>query len=357
VSCLIENSMRWQRLSRKSTIEADLCRSKDVPVSRPAPVELRAAHRSCELNMSWQPALDPKPGDTFACDAIDMVIVPRARDLGGFSVRRALPSKQRQMVGPFIFFDQMGPAEFLLGAGMDVRPHPHIGLSTVTYLFEGEIIHRDSLGTVLPIRPGELNWMTAGRGIAHSERTPPELRSIGTKLFGIQSWVALSAADEEAEPDFVHYGANDLPVLEDEGKVVRVIAGSVLGASSPVRTSSPMFYADISLSASASVPLDPDYDERAIYTVAGEVEIAGDVFGPAQLLVCRPGDRITIRAKTDARFMALGGEPMDGSRHIWWNFVSSRKDRIERAKADWKKGHFDAVPGDTEFIPLPEPEA
>ena len=306
--------------------------------------------------MSWQPAIDPKPGDTFACDAIDMVIVPRARDLGGFSVRRALPSAQRQMVGPFIFFDQMGPAEFLLGAGIDVRPHPHIGLSTVTYLFDGEIIHRDSLGTVLPIRPGELNWMTAGRGIAHSERTPPELRSVRSKLFGIQSWVALSAADEEAVPDFAHYEAKALPVLEDEGKVVRVIAGSMLGESSPVRTSSPMFYADISLSAGASVPLDPDYDERAIYTVAGDVEIAGDVFGPAQLLVFRPGDRITIRAKTDARFMALGGEPMDGPRHIWWNFVSSRKDRIEQAKADWRLARFNSVPGDSEFIPLPEPE-
>ena len=306
--------------------------------------------------MSWQPALDAKPGDTLSCDAIDMVIVPRARDLGGFSVRRALPSSQRQMVGPFIFFDQMGPAEFLLGAGMDVRPHPHIGLSTVTYLFDGQIMHRDSLGTVLPIRPGELNWMTAGRGIAHSERTPPELRSVGTKLFGIQSWVALSAADEETEPDFLHYGANDLPVLEDKGKVVRVIAGSLLGASSPVRTSSPMFYAGISLGAGASVPLDPVYDERAIYTVAGEVEIAGDIFGPAQLLVFRPGDRITIRANTDARFMALGGEPMDGPRHIWWNFVSSRRDRIEQAKSDWKMARFDTVPGDTEFIPLPEPE-
>jgi redox-sensitive bicupin YhaK (pirin superfamily) len=304
--------------------------------------------------MSWQRAIDPKPGDTFTCEAIDMVIVPRARDLGGFSVRRALPSSQRQMVGPFIFFDQMGPAEFLLGSGMDVRPHPHIGLSTVTYLFDGEIIHRDSLGTVLPIRPGELNWMTAGRGIAHSERTSPELRSIGTKLFGIQSWVALSANDEEAEPDFVHYGVEDLPVLEAVDKIVRVIAGSLLGASSPVKTSSPMFYADISLGAGASLPLDPDYDERAIYTVAGEVEIAGDVFGPAQLLVFRPGDPITIRANTDARFMALGGEPMDGPRHIWWNFVSSRKDRIEQAKADWKMARFGPVPGDTEFIPLPE---
>ena len=199
--------------------------------------------------------------------------------------------------------------------------------------------------------------MTAGRGIAHSERTPPELRSVGTKLFGIQSWVALSAADEETEASFLHYGANDLPVLEHEGKVVRVITGSLLGASSPVRTSSPMFYADISLGAGASVPLDPVYDERAIYTVAGEVEIAGDIFGPAQLLVFRPGDRITIRANTDARFMALGGEPMDGPRHIWWNFVSSRRDRIEQAKADWKMARFDTVPGDTEFIPLPEPVA
>lgn len=306
--------------------------------------------------MSWQLAIDPEPGDAFACDAVAMVIVPRARDLGGFSVRRALPSTQRQMVGPFIFFDQMGPAEFWLGTGMDVRPHPHIGLSTVTYLFDGEIIHRDSLGTVLPIRPGELNWMMAGRGIAHSERTPPELRSVGSKLFGIQSWVALSAKDEESEPDFVHYEASELPDLSGEGKLIRVIAGSVLGASSPVRTSSPMFYADVRLSAGAFVPLDHEYEERAIYTVAGEVEIAGDVFGPAQLLVFRPGDRITIRAKTNAHFMMLGGEPMDGPRHIWWNFVSSRKERIEQAKADWQLGRFEPVIGDSEFIPLPDPE-
>ena len=307
--------------------------------------------------MSWQPAIDPEPGDAFACDAIAAVIVPRARDLGGFSVRRALPSTQRQMVGPFIFFDQMGPAEFRLGAGMDVRPHPHIGLSTVTYLFEGEIIHRDSLGTVLPIRPGELNWMTAGRGIAHSERTSPELRSVGSKLFGIQSWIALAAEDEETLPDFVHYEASELPELSGEGKLTRVIAGSVLGASSPVRTSSPMFYADVRLSLGASLPLDPEYEERAIYTVVGEVEIAGDVFGPAQLLVFRPGDRITIRARTNARFMLLGGEPMDGPRHIWWNFVSARRERIEQAKADWKMGKFGSVFGDSEFIPLPEPDA
>jgi redox-sensitive bicupin YhaK (pirin superfamily) len=306
--------------------------------------------------MSWQPAKDPTPGDRFSCDAIETMIVPRSRDIGSFEVRRALPSSQRQMVGPFIFFDQMGPAEFLLGAGMDVRPHPHIGLSTVTYLFDGEIMHRDSLGTVLAIRPGELNWMTAGRGIAHSERTPTELRTAGSRLFGIQSWVALSRRDEERAPDFSHYEATDIPVLNGDGKTVRVIAGSILGKTSPVKISSPMFYTDVSLAAGASIPLDPDYEERAIYTVDGGVEISGDVFDRGALLVFRPGDRITIRAKTDARFMMLGGEPMDGARYIWWNFVSSRKERIEQAKADWKQGRFDSVPEDRESIPLPEPE-
>jgi redox-sensitive bicupin YhaK (pirin superfamily) len=307
--------------------------------------------------MSWQPAQDPTPGDHLSCDAIETVIVPRARDLGGFEVRRALPSSERQMVGPFIFFDQMGPAEFLLGAGLDVRPHPHIGLSTLTYLFDGEIMHRDSLGTVMPIRPGELNWMTAGRGIAHSERTPPELRQTpGTRLFGIQSWVALSRTDEETAPDFSHYAASEIPVLSGDGKTMRVIAGSLLGETSPVRTSSPMFYADVALSAGSTVPLDPGYEERAIYTVSGELDIAGDVFGPAQLLVFRAGDRITVRARSNARFLMLGGEPMDGPRFIWWNFVSSRKERIEQAKADWRRARFDSVPGDAEFIPLPEPE-
>jgi hypothetical protein len=305
--------------------------------------------------MSWQPHDDPAPGDKRACEAINTIIVPRARDLGSFSVRRALPSPQRQMVGPFIFFDQMGPAEFLLHEGMDVRPHPHIGLSTVTYLFDGEIYHRDSLGTALPIKPGELNWMTAGRGITHSERTSSELRATGSKLFGIQSWVALSAKDEETAPAFEHYDAPQLPLLTGEGKTVRVIAGAMLGAASPVRTSSAMFYGDVQLETGASIPLDADYDERAIYTVSGEINIAGDVFGPGQLLVFKPGDGITVRAVTPARFMALGGEPMDGPRHIWWNFVSSRPERIEQAKADWKAARFDTVPGDLhEFIPLPE---
>lgn len=305
--------------------------------------------------MSWHPGEDPTPGDKLSCDAIETVIIPRARDLGGFEVRRALPSAKRQMVGPFIFFDQMGPSEFLLGTGLDVRPHPHIGLSTVTYLFDGEVMHRDSLGTELPIRPGDLNWMTAGKGIVHSERTSQQLRTVGTKLFGIQSWVALTAADEETEPEFVHYDASELPILTGEGKTVHVIAGEVLGARSPVRTSSPMFYADVQLEAGASLPLDAVYDERAIYTVSGAIEIAGDSFGAAQLLVFRPGDRIAVRAPEPSRFMILGGEPMDGPRHIWWNFVSSRLDRIEQAKADWKAACFDTVPGETEYIPLPEP--
>lgn len=304
--------------------------------------------------MSWLPTDDPVPGDARSCAAIDTIVVPRSRDIGGFSVRRALPSAERRMVGPFVFFDQMGPAEFLLGNGLDVRPHPHIGLATVTYLFQGEIMHRDTLGTVLPIRPGELNWMTAGRGIAHSERTAPDQRTAGTKLFGIQSWVALTAKDEETAPTSEHYGADEMPVLTGEGKTVRVIAGSVLGATSPVRTSSPMFYADVALEPGAAVPLDPEHDERAIYTVEGEIDIAGDAFGPGQLLVFKPGDRITIRARGAARFLMLGGEPLDGPRHIWWNFVSSRKERIEQAKEDWKAGRFDTVPGETEFIPLPE---
>jgi len=306
--------------------------------------------------VSHHPTEDPTPGDAPGCDAVETVIIPRARDLGSFEVRRALPSAKRQMVGPFIFFDQMGPSEFLLGAGMDVRPHPHIGLSTVTYLFDGEIMHRDSLGTALPIRPGELNWMTAGRGITHSERTSGPLRTTGSKLFGLQAWVALSAKDEEGEPGFVHYDADGMPVLTGEGKEVRVIAGSMLGATSPVRTSTAMVYADCRLDAGASLPIDPDHDERAIYTVSGTLDIAGDRFGPGQLLVLRPGDRITVRAVEAARFMVLGGEPMDGPRHIWWNFVSSRKDRIEQAKADWKAARFDTVPGEHEFIPLPEPE-
>ncbi|MBU0724133.1 MAG: pirin family protein [Alphaproteobacteria bacterium] len=304
--------------------------------------------------MSWQPAEEPIPGDKHSCAALETIIVPRARDIGGFSVRRALPSVQRRMVGPFIFLDQMGPAILQPETGIDVRPHPHIGLATVTYLFEGEILHRDSLGSVQPIRPGALNWMTAGRGISHSERTSPEIRAAGGPLFGIQSWVALPEDKEEIAPAFEHYAANQLPTIIGEGKTIRIIAGTLFGAPSPVRTASPLFYADVSMQAGSSYPLDPDYEERAIYITSGEVDIAGDIFGEGRLLVFRPGDRITIKATATARFIALGGTAMEQPRHIWWNFVSSRKDRIEQAKEDWKSGRFALVPGEDEFIPLPE---
>lgn len=306
--------------------------------------------------MTWMPDLDPAPGDAGACDLIDTVIVPRARDIGGFEVRRALPSPKRQMVGPFIFFDQMGPAEFLETGGIDVRPHPHIGLATVTYLFEGEIHHRDSLGSDLAIRPGELNWMTAGRGIVHSEREDPQMKGHKRKLFGIQSWVALPKHAEEADPAFEHVGREALPFLEDHGINVRVIAGEMFGARSPVKTASETIYADVTLEPGSSMPIDAGHEERALYTVGGTIEIAGESFEDGQLLVFRPGDAITVRATggVPARFLVLGGEPMDGPRHIWWNFVSSSKERIDQAKEDWRQMRFDTVPGDAEeFIPLP----
>lgn len=304
--------------------------------------------------MSFHPADDPKPGDAFACDAIEQVIIPRARDLGGFSVRRALPAAQRQMVGPFIFFDQMGPAEFRAGGGIDVRPHPHIGLSTVTYLFDGEIMHRDSLGVVQPIRPGDVNLMTAGRGIVHSERTGEEERAKLKNLHGIQSWMALPKSHEESDPAFAHIRRDELPVIDGEGKRVRLILGALYGQTAPAPFPHDSFYAEAVLAPGAVLPLDDEYGERAIYVVSGEIDIAGDIFGAGRLLIFRPGDRISILATSNARLMLLGGEPMDGPRHIWWNFVSSRKERIDQAKADWRQGRFDTVPGESEFIPLPE---
>ncbi len=304
--------------------------------------------------MSAAPADDPAPGDSFACDAIEMVVVPRARDIGGFEVRRALPAPRRQMVGPFIFLDQMGPADFIVGEGIDVRPHPHIGLSTLTYLHEGEITHRDSLGTDIVIRPGEVNWMTAGRGIAHSERSGADFRAKGGRLSGLQMWVALHAGDEERAPAFTHLRADELPLVEGEGKRVHVVAGGLYGAASPLARVSDAVFADVQLEAGARLPLDADIEERALYVVAGWIDIAGDVFAAGRLIVFKPGDAITVTARTAARFALLGGPAMDGPRHIWWNFVSSRKERIEQAKADWKAGRFEAVPGDSGFIPLPE---
>ena len=295
-----------------------------------------------------------RPGDETP-PAVMITLEPKPRDLGdNFMVRRALPAIEKRMVGPFIFWDEFGPAHFPVGKGLDVRPHPHINLATVTYLFEGEIFHRDTLGSAQAIKPGDVNWMNAGRGIAHSERTAPELRATGSPIAGIQSWVALPEAHEESEPFFRHHAQSELPMLEEGGKRARVIAGSLWGKASPVKTYSDMFYADVQLDAGASVPLEAEHEERGLYLTHGEIEIAGDRFAPGRLLVFRPGDAITIKAVTPARFMLLGGANL-GPRHLWWNFVSSRKERIEQAKEDWKAGRFGKVPGDeNEFIPLPD---
>jgi redox-sensitive bicupin YhaK (pirin superfamily) len=298
-------------------------------------------------------------GDAASVDAVETLIVPRAVDLGEMTVRRALPSTKRQMVGPFIFFDQMGPAEFLTDQGIDVRPHPHINLSTLTYLFEGQILHRDSLGTEVAIEPGAVNWMKAGRGIVHSERTAVERKRTGQRLFGIQTWMALPEREEESDPAFVHHGADALPVVEADGIAARLIAGAAFGARSPLVTASDTLYADVSLAPGARAPVEANAEVRALYTIEGTIEVAGDTFEPGQLLVLRPGDPITVAARDDgtgrgARFMLFGGAPMEGPRWIWWNFVSSRRERIEEAKEDWKTGRFAPVPGETEFIPLPE---
>lgn len=311
--------------------------------------------------MSWNPALDPDCPTGDAVDAIDTVIVPRARDLGGFEVRRALPAPRRQMVGPFIFFDQMGPAEFVTGSGIDVRPHPHIGLATVTYLYKGKIHHRDSLGTDQWIEPGDVNWMVAGHGITHSERTDGAIRAQPHNLFGIQTWVALPKDAEDHPAAFEHAPKDTLPVLEGEGKEVRLILGHAYGESAPVKTYSEMFYADAVLEAGAQIPLPDDHEDRGVYVVGGSVSVAGDTFQAGQMMVFRPGDRISLRAgDAGARLMVLGGATLEGSRHIWWNFVASSKDRIDAAKeawraGDWAHGRFKLPPGDdAEFIPLPD---
>ncbi len=311
--------------------------------------------------MSWNPALDPDIPVGDAVDAIETVIVPRARDLGGFEVRRALPSAARQMVGPFIFFDQMGPAEFLTGQGIDVRPHPHIGLATVTYLMKGRIHHRDSLGTDQWIEPGAVNWMVAGHGITHSERTDGDVRATPHALYGLQTWVALPKDREDDPAAFVHAGRDSLPELEGEGKRVRLILGTGWGERAPVEVMSETVYADALLEAGAALPLPDDHEDRGVYVLAGEVAVGGQVFEAGRMLVFRPGDRISVRAGAQgARVMVLGGATMDGPRHIWWNFVASSKERIEAAKeawraGDWAHGRFRLPPGDdAEFIPAPE---
>jgi redox-sensitive bicupin YhaK (pirin superfamily) len=289
--------------------------------------------------------------------AVDVVVVPRTHELGErFEVRRALPSKQRRMVGPFVFLDQMGPHVFPAGHGLDVRPHPHIGLSTVTYLLEGEILHRDSLGTVQAIRPGEVNWMTAGKGIVHSERTAPQLRQGESALSGLQCWVALPRSREESEPSFTHTKAHELPVIEGEGATARVIAGSFFGRSAPAPALSPLFYVDLALQPGARLAMPAEYAEQALYVVAGSLDLGRDGrFDAGQLVVLKAGATVTLAAgAAGARVMLLGGEPMDGPRYLTWNFVSSSSERIAQAKEDWKAQAFPRVPDETEFIPLPD---
>ena len=289
--------------------------------------------------------------------ALSVVVVPRTRDLGDrFEVRRALPSKERRMVGPFVFLDQMGPHRFATGGGLDVRPHPHIGLATITYLFDGEILHRDSLGTVQPIRPGEVNWMTAGQGIVHSERTPPELRQQESGLFGLQCWVALPRAYEEIAPSFVHVKSDQLPVEEGEGVAAQVIAGRYFDRQSPIPTLSELFYVDVQLQPQARLVVPPEYEEQAIYIVSGQVDLGNDgIFDAGQLLVLKPGKSVTVTAvNAAARIMLLGGEPLDGSRAVVWNFVASSEERLRQARDDWENQRFPKIAGESEWIPFPD---
>jgi redox-sensitive bicupin YhaK (pirin superfamily) len=290
----------------------------------------------------------------LAHPSVDLQIVPRVRDLGGFAVQRILPSARRKMVGPFIFLDRMGPALFEPGEGLDVRPHPHIGLATVTYLFAGEILHRDSVGSIQPIRPGDVNWMTAGRGIAHSERTPGDVRAAGGPVSGLQMWVALPRAVEEGDPGFSHHERGRLPVIEAEGLHVRVVAGSFLGARSPVPLAWETLLADVTMAAGAVLPISAAHDERALYLISGTAVLDGQPIEAGPLYVLKPGLAVTLTATTPVSLAVLGGEPMDGPRHIWWNFVSSSEERIQQARADWMAGRFALVPGETERIDAPE---
>lgn len=301
--------------------------------------------------MSWQRHAEPEC--TERRDAVELVIDSRPKDLGGFSVRRVLPNAERRSVGPFVFFDEMGPADFAPGQGIEVRPHPHIGLATLTYLFEGEILHRDSLGHHQPIHPGAVNLMTAGRGIVHSERTDPALRASGQRLHGIQTWMALPDALAETDPAFVHHPADTLPRTELGGVRVTVVAGSAFGLRSPVETASPTLYVDLQCPAGATITL-PAAAERAVYVATGRAEVQeGCALEAGTMGVLAPGAEATLRTSEDSRVLVVGGEPV-GPRHLWWNFVAADRARIERAKADWREGRFDGIEGDEEFIPLPE---
>lgn len=287
--------------------------------------------------------------------SVELLIDARPRDLGGFEVRRVLPSMSRRLVGPFIFYDHMGPARLPIGVGFDVRPHPHIALATVTYLFDGEIDHRDSVGSFQTIRPGDVNWMVAGRGIVHSERSSAESRRAGVRIHGIQSWVALPIELEETEPRFEHHPSASIPNVRLDGATLDVIAGTAYGERSPVGVLSPTLYVHAQLEAGARFPMDEEHEERAIYIVEGALGCDGRTFQPGTMVVLRPGTHVMITAHEPTRAMLVGGARLAGERHVWWNFVSSSSERLERAKADWKAGLFPNVPGDdAEFIPLPE---
>jgi redox-sensitive bicupin YhaK (pirin superfamily) len=282
------------------------------------------------------------------------LLKPHVKDLGGFTVKRVLPGHPHKMVGPFIFFDHMGPARFEPGHGIEVRPHPHIGLATVTYLFDGTIMHRDSLGSVQPINPGDVNWMTAGRGIAHSERTPQELRDTGSPLHGIQTWVALPIEHEMTAPEFAHHPAATLPIIDMPGLQMRLIAGTAFGQRAPARTFSEMFYIAAEAKAGALLPLPDEHEERAVYAVEGELIVNGVPLPPHHMAVLAPGEAARVEARTDARVMLLGGRAMDGDRFIWWNFVASSREAIADAKQRWRAQEFGAIPDETEWIPLPD---
>ncbi len=304
--------------------------------------------------MTFQKSETPTCADVEGCESVEVVITPKTKDLGGFDVRRVLPAIEKRSVGPFVFFDQMGPAVFASGDGIGVRPHPHIGLSTLTWLFEGEIMHRDSLGYVQPIRPGEVNWMTAGSGIVHSERAPEETLDQERPLFGLQVWMALPKELEETDPSFQHVAAEDIPALEKDGIKLSLVAGKGWGLASPVTVHSETLYADVEAAEGAVLTIPADHEERAVYPVRGSVEIDGVRFDASSMVVLKAGISVDVVAPEGAHYVVVGGAPIDGPRHLYWNFVSSRKERIEQAKEDWREGRFAAVPGDDEFIPLPD---
>jgi redox-sensitive bicupin YhaK (pirin superfamily) len=306
--------------------------------------------------MSFFPGDDPEAGNAAASDAIEQLIIPRTSDIGGFEVRRALPSARRRLVGPFIFFDRMGPAILRAGDALDVRPHPHIGLSTVTYLFDGEITHKDSLGTDIIIRPGDINLMTAGRGIVHSERSPENLRGQPLSISGLQTWLALPDHLEETDPAFSHIEREKMPEFSDKGLEGRLVIGAYEGMASPVHVPTGTLYLDIRLEPGVRFTLPAHWEERAGYILSGSVKVSDIDYASDQLLVLAPKDAITFEAgNAGAHIMFFGGDALNSRRYMWWNFVSSSKERIEKAKQEWKTGRFDIVPGDEEeFVPLPE---